>query len=108
MSRPSQTRFKRGDTFQFSAAVTDTAGVAIDITGWTIQAQVRNESMTLIDEAVITVTDAAGGEYKLTIDDTTAWVPRETYAMDIQYIDSGGVKVSTETLYISVLQDVTQ
>lgn len=108
MSRPSQIRFKRGDTFQFSAAVTDTAGTAIDITGWTIQAQVRNESMVLIDEAVITVTDAPGGEYQLTVADTTAWVPRETYVMDIQYIDSGGVKVSTETLYVLVLEDVTQ
>lgn len=108
MSRTSQIRFKRGDTFRFSATVTDTAGTAIDITGWTIRAQVRTDSMALIDEAVITVTNAAGGEYQLTVADTTAWVPRETYAMDIQYIDSGGVKVSTETLYVSVLEDVTQ
>lgn len=108
MSRPAVIRFKRGDTFIFSAAITDSAGTAIDISGWTISAQIRNSSMGLIDDAVITVTDAAGGAYQLLVENTDAWAPGETYVMDIQYVDSGGVKISTETLYINVLEDVTQ
>lgn len=108
MSTPAKIRFKRGDTFLLSASLTDSAGSAIDLTGWDIHAQVRNTLMTLIAEAAITVTDAAGGTCEVLITDTTTWVPRETYALDIQYTGSGGTITSTETMYIIVLEDITQ
>lgn len=108
MSRPQQIYFKRGDTFLFSATVSDTAGSPINLTGWTIQAQVRNSGGTLIDAAVVTVTDAVNGTYTLTVADTTDWAINETYYFDIQYTDSGGIIRSTNTLLIAVVEDITR
>lgn len=94
--------FKRGDTFSLQATANGE-----DITTWTIQSQIRDNSGTLISELDITKTDAANGEYTLTHDGATSSWPLKMLYCDIQYT-VGGVISSTETFRIEVVEDITR
>ena len=98
--------FKRGDSFILTAAATDESDVAQSITGWTIRCQIRDKRDNLISEAVVTVTNAAGGLYKMVVSDTTDW-PLETLYADIEYTTDAGQIVSTADFTIEVLKDRT-
>ena len=95
------TTFKRGDTFTALAQ-----RVGVDITETTIRSQLRsgNWRYTL----TVTVTDAANGEFTLSApaSDTRLW-PVGAAKWDIEYTDSGNVH-STETVSITILEDVTR
>lgn len=98
---------KRGDTFLYSATLKETAtGPAIDLSGWQIAAMIRDADLNLIDSITVTVTDAAQGEYTLSVDDTTAW-PITKARLDIQYTDDAGVIRSTDTIGLKIVQDIT-
>lgn len=94
--------FKRGDTFSLQATANGE-----DITTWTIQSQIRDNSGTLISELDITKTDAVNGEYTLTHDGSTSSWPLKMLYCDIQYT-VGGVISSTETFRIEVVEDITR
>lgn len=94
--------FKRGDTFSLEATA-----IGEDITTWTIQSQIRDNSGTLISELDITKTDAANGKYTLTHDGSTSSWPLKMLYCDIQYT-VGGVISSTETFRIEMIEDITR
>jgi hypothetical protein len=100
-------RHKRGDTFQYEATLRDGSGVAISLAGWTIKSQVRDRDGDLLSAAVVTVTNAAAGEYQVVIADTRHW-PIRAVNWDIEYKDSSNVVRSTETITVNVIQDVTE
>ena len=54
---------KRGDTFSLTCTWTDSSGTAIDLTGYTVESQVRATSF--VDTLTVTVTDAANGVFTL-------------------------------------------
>jgi hypothetical protein len=100
---------KRGDTFSLDCQVFEADGVTpTDITAWTIRSQVRTTAGALLTSLTAAITTAADGEYTLTAlpVDTAAW-PRAA-RMDIEYTDSGGVVLSTETLALDVVRDITR
>ena len=100
---------KRGDTFSLDCQVFEADGVTpTDITAWTIRSQVRTTAGALLTSLTAAITTAADGEYTLTAlpVDTATW-PRAA-RMDIEYTDSGGVVLSTETLALDVVRDITR
>ena len=100
-------KHKRGDTFIFHGVVRESRnGPAMNITDWTITSMIRASTETLIAEADVTTTDGAAGEYTVRVDDTTGW-PVDYLLWDVEHIDGGGVKISTDTVLIRVVKDVT-
>lgn len=110
---------KRGDTFMLGATATDAAGQPINLTGYTVRAQVRRPHALgggLVAALVVDVTHATAGQYTLRAsgDGTTAQWPVGKAELDIEY-EAGtgpapGVRQvqSSQTLCIDVLRDVTQ
>lgn len=102
---------KRGDTYVLQCAYKDEDGVAIDLTGYTINSKARDEDdvelFSVTNGAGITITDAANGLFTLQVDiaETELWEPARYY-QDIEYVLSGVVK-STETFYLRVKPDIT-
>jgi hypothetical protein len=99
---------KRGDTFAFTADLTDTA-TTLPLTG--AAADLRCEGRhymtdTLICEPAVAETVEAG-TYLFTVADTTEWEPGARIYFDIEYTD-GAVIASTETFYCDVEADITQ
>lgn len=95
--------FKRGDS------LTLTCTTDIDITGWTIQSQVRTESGRLVDTLSVNITQTTPtGLFKLTPNtDTSLWPLGDLYC-DIQYTTSANVVVSTDTFIIELVRDETR
>lgn len=99
--------FKRGDTFTVQGQVT-VNDVAQDLTGWSVQSQVRNGT-ALLTQLTVTWVDQPGGVYLLSATPaaTAAW-PVKTLSCDIQYTSPAGQVTSTETFAINCQADVTQ
>lgn len=83
----------RGDTFKRVITFTDSAGVAIDITGSTITGTIRKkpEDTAYIAQGNAVLTTPASGIATLTLAATLFNVPNGTYFYDIKWTDSAGV-----------------
>ncbi|HJV73180.1 MAG TPA: hypothetical protein VJ654_03075 [Noviherbaspirillum sp.] len=101
--------FKLGDTFEYSGQFKDATGNPVDMTGWTTRSQIRDKATkSLIVELTTSWLDITLGIFHLVTDaDTTAW-PVASLLMDIQLTDSLSRVVSTDTLTINVIEDVTK
>jgi regulator of protease activity HflC (stomatin/prohibitin superfamily) len=99
---------KRGDTFDMQGAVTDNTGEPLDITGWLIRSQIRTVAGELVAELTITVSDPLTGRYHLTAPDGTDLWPIGAHRQDIEYTDPAGRILSTETVTLRVVEDVTR
>lgn len=98
--------FKRGDTFRLDGTYIEDRVAAALPTG--IKAQLRNASGTLVAELTVTRTDAPNGKYSLSTSvDTSSWTPGQLLYGDIEFTDSSGVVVSTETYLVNVIKDQT-
>ena len=97
---------KRGDTFGFSAAITEDDGVTA-ITGIAseLRCQVRNINDELIEELTITESTETPGTYVFLAGDTSECAIT-AYEMDIQRT-SADTTTSTETISINIEKDVT-
>ncbi|MCU0843221.1 MAG: hypothetical protein MUC79_16120 [Thiobacillaceae bacterium] len=107
---PPSLDLKRGDTLALDGqALTASAGPPLDLTDWTLRAQVRSLRGVLLTDLVVAVTDASEGRFTLTAAAgvTATWDPG-TARMDIEYTDPTGVVQSTETLLVQVLPDETR
>jgi len=100
--------FKRGDTFQLGCLARDADGQPEDLTGVTLRAQVRLASSgDLVAELQIGLADqtTAPGQFAISALDTAAW-PIGALLIDIEQ-RTGQAIVSSETLRLPVLEDVT-
>lgn len=99
---------KRGDTFELTCSL-ENQGNDVDITGWSVAAQLRKTDDTLVQDMTVTVTDAAVGEFQITADDTETddW-PIENLEIDVQFTESSGNISSSETFTIAVIKDITR
>jgi len=97
---------KRGDTFSFTATMTDSTGVPIENQVENFKSEIRDVNNVLITELLVEET-AILGTYSFTATTTEDWIPLTDVYMDIQYTLDGNVN-SSETMSISVLQDITQ
>ena len=102
---------KRGDTLSLTCTWKDPTGTAIDLTGYTVESQVR--AVNFVDNLLVTVTDATNGQFTIsaTATSTANWPSTNSAASrlfcDVQFT-TGSVVVSTETFQIVVLEDITQ
>ena len=97
---------KRGDTLEWVVTLTQD-GAAVDITGWTITSQVRQDD-TLIQSLTVTVVDAANGNFNLsaTAAETAAWA-LGTHSVDIEFINLDSFVVSSQTFTLQLVKDIT-
>lgn len=81
--------------------------IIVDITGWTIRAQVRRGGK-LVDDLDISIINATQGCFAILKDDllTAAW-PIADLECDIEFITTAG-KNSSETFIIRVKRDITR
>ena len=100
-------RIKRGETFLLECQVKGADGVALNLTGWAIVSQIRDNRDRLIATLTVDIHTPATGQYRVRYDDTDEWPPGEAH-MDIAYTDASGRAMSTETLTVSVERDVTR
>lgn len=95
--------FKRGTTFSLPLDVSQD----VDFTGWTGRAQVRTRTGTLVAELVFVWTNAALGQYTISLTDTNAW-PLGTLLYDTFLTSPTGAIVGTKTQRINVIERQTR
>ena len=102
---------KKGDTLSYSCSWKDSSGVAIDLTGYTLNSQVR--ATNFVDTLTVAVTSAVNGLFTLsaTATQTASWPVTDGLLSrlfcDVQFT-TGSVVVSTETFQLVIAQDITQ
>lgn len=86
-------RPQRRADFVMSLVLKDSTGTPLNITGWTVLAQVWNkERTTKYGDFTVSVTNAAGGAVKLTLPYTvTATLPSEA-RYDVMLITGAGLR----------------
>ena len=107
--------FNRGDDFSISMTLTDpaNAGAPVAITGWTIASTVKYGGK-VVDNLSVSITNGAGGQFTITMpkESTALWPagppnnPRRLVC-DIQFDRPGLGRISSNTFYIDVTEDVT-
>lgn len=94
---------KAGDTLDLACQLLE-GGMAVDITGWQINSQVRSQGR-LVGSFDVAITDGARGEYEMLID-TSDW-PAGSFALDIRYADALGRVMHSCTVRLMVHQPQT-
>ena len=99
---------KRGDTFELSCAL-DNEGNPVDLTNFTISAQIRDSRDEILQALTVTITDAAAGAFTLgaTATETEGWGV-DRYQCDIEFTGASGEVNSSETFLINVIKDITR
>lgn len=97
---------KQGDSFEWAITLYEN-DVTVDITLWSIRAQIRNND-TLIASLTVTKTDAVNGEFALTATpaQTDSW-SAGNHKCDIEFTDGSNEVFSTETFDVVVLEDIS-
>lgn len=96
---------KKGDTYSVAAIAKDGSGSPVNLTGYTIAPKIKDNAGNVIATPNVTVTNAAAGEYTMTVNDTSAW-PVSALFSDVTYTDPQSVVASTETFLIIVENNV--
>lgn len=96
---------KQGDSLEWVVTVSE-AGTGVDISAWSIRAQIR-QGDTLIANLTVTKTAAGSGVFSLTATatQTDAW-SAGTHKCDVEFTDGSDV-FSTETFDVVVLEDIS-
>lgn len=96
---------KKGDTFSIAVIAKDGSGSPVNLTGHTIAPKIKDNAGNVIATPSVSVTNAAAGEYTLTVNDTSGWPVGVLYG-DVTYTDPGSVITSTETFQIIVQEAI--
>ena len=102
---------RTGDTETVSVQMQTAAGAAIDITGRTYQAQIRDTAASTAVLATFTcsVTNGTAGTFACTLGTaTTAALSPQTAVWDCQETTAGGVVSTLLAGHVWVVQDVTR
>lgn len=97
---------KQGDTLDWVINLTDT-GSPVDLTDWSIRAQIR-QGDTLIFNLTVTVVDAENGLFRLsaTAAQTDLWAAG-SHSCDVEFTDDSSNVFSTETFNVVILEDIS-
>lgn len=95
---------KRGSTLQYDATATE-SGVPVNLTGWTINSQVRTRSGELVGQVTATVLDQATspGQYRLRADTTSWQLGLQLWDIAYSYSDGAGGSIITHTETVRLL-----
>lgn len=101
---------KAGDSFDYTGVIKVNAA-AQDMTGWTIRAQIRmtNAVRTLMPGLTAVFIDPLNAVANLsaTAEATSTW-PIGKALLDIQLKDPTGFTVSSDTVTVTIVEDVTR
>ncbi len=113
--------FYRGDTRTYKFAFTDSAGAAVDITGWQLWFTLKSDPSVLDAEADLQVSTTAGDQsgddpvngimYLVVTSTDTESLALGRYHYDIQRVTPNTTPPSVETILrgrLKVLEDVTR
>jgi len=97
---------KQGDTVDWVVTLNE-GGAPVDITSWTIRAQIRSGD-TLIFTLTVTVIDASAGQFRLsaTPAQSDLWAAG-SHSCDIEFTDDSSNVFSTETFKVVVIEDIS-
>lgn len=105
---------KRGDTFELALSYAtenpDGSFVPVDLTGYEFRSQVRTETGgALVCDLEVFPNDLTQGLATLrgTPAQTALW-PIQRLVTDVEFIAPGGRKISSQTVLIDVIADVTR
>lgn len=98
--------FKRGDTFVFTAHLTDPDNTPLVLTAEQVRSQIRDRFGKLYGTLVVVAVDGVPGSFTLSTPNTVDW-PCETLYLDIE-MDLDGQIVSSPTAKVNVVKDVTR
>lgn len=105
---------KRGDTFELALSYAtenpDGSFAPIDLTGYTFRSQVRTETGgAFVSELEVFPNDLASGLATLvgTPAQTAEW-PIQRLVTDVEFVAPSGRKISSQTVLIDVIADVTR
>ena len=99
---------KRGDTFDFSgqAQILDAEGASVDLTGWSIACGIKFAGQTKATSLNAAWLDDATGLLRIYATETDTWrVGLAT--LDVQFTSPASEVVSTKTVTINIIEDVT-
>ena len=100
-------KHKQGDTFDMTI-VAQVEGVAKVMTGWSGISEVRTTGGVLIETLTVSWLDADEGLLRVySVDDTQAW-PVGNAHWDIQFTTPAGEVISSPTVTLKILADVSQ
>ena len=101
-------KFKRGDTFDRILLIPEETYPDGYFINWTVTSQIRTNTGRLIGNLTPTWADPAADTrfLQLVNNDTTKW-PLGIHEMDAQFVSPTEYVLSTETLLVNVLRDVT-
>lgn len=98
-------RAKRGDSITLSCQRKDSAGVAVSLSGVNTLAQIKRGPLS--QDFTTEVVAEATGIFLLTLTkELSATLDVGRHRVDIEYSE-GANRVSTETFYIDIIEDVT-
>lgn len=101
---------KRGATLSYACALTDDAGDPVDLTGYTVTAEVRSSARELVSTADVTLADQGTDPGVFTIEadaaDTADWEAGALLRFDVR-IESASRVDYTETVEIRVVDRMT-
>lgn len=108
----SDLQLKRGDTLKFgSRALTRKADGSVsppeNFAAWAIAAQLRFRG-NLVAALVAKIEDAAAGTFTLSAPLGTQGWPVAELLLDIQYTTDAGQVISTPTMTVRILEDITR
>lgn len=85
---------RKGCTFHKAFTWTDSASVAIDLTGWTINADVRRSANSgVVFDLGANITSAAAGQFAFDItDEVTQTLPEGKYKYDVIFDKDDGTR----------------
>lgn len=100
----------RGESIDFDFVINDEEGNALDISSlsFRIGASKRGSTALSFDASIgsgITITDAANGEFNLTVTDTTGFTAG-SYDFEISYTDENGIITKPDTVNLLVKESI--
>ena len=104
---------KIGDSLNWTCEYKDASGNPIDLTNIDIKSQARlqkDDDVVLFDLSIgsgITITDAPNGLYTMLVINTLSYT-RDTFDVDIQFLDAQSIVLSTETFELKMIKGVTE
>ena len=100
---------KRGDTFNFGLYVKATVNgdLQTDLTGWTGKSQLREINGSKIADLTFSWDDASIAAARLYATSTTGWAVGPA-VLDVEMTTPAGEVVSSRTINIDILEDVTR
>lgn len=96
---------KQGAVLSLALQFVQDDGTPVDITGATLQSQIRDQQGNLIATPTLTIANATLGQVTLAATSDDTW-PLGTLNTDIYY-DSGGTPFFTDTFTIAVAAPIT-